>query len=202
MCVPSLLSTNRVPASVGAWRGIAAGLGHRSGALAWLRPGSWPRRATTHSVLCVRWPSFSLGQECTAASFGCQGARKRPGDRGPADAVKRRRARNKMVAGTRESALATAGSPTLYSVGGLATGRPRLASLAPRRAALPWAAWRADCPPSCRQATRLGRVGCCAMGRRVHVSRFGHPRASPRVAVTSPHTHTIKQLAANNATNN
>ena len=91
---------------------IAAGLGHRSGALAWLRPGSWPRRATKHSVLCVRWPSFSLGQECTAASFGCQGARKRPGDRGPADAVKRR-VRNKMVAGARESALATAGSLTL-----------------------------------------------------------------------------------------
>ena len=63
--------------------------------------------------LCVRWPSFSLGQGCTAASFGCPGARKRSGDRGPADAVKRLRARNKMVAGARESALATAGSLTL-----------------------------------------------------------------------------------------
>ena len=95
MCVPSLLFTNRVPASVGVWRGIAAGLGHRSGALAWLRPGSWPRRATKHSVLCVRWPRFSLGQGCTAASFGCRGARKRPGDGGLADVVKRRRAHNR-----------------------------------------------------------------------------------------------------------
>ena len=93
------------------------------------------------------------------------------------------------VAGARDSALATASSLTLQSVGGLATGRPRPASLAPRRAALPSAALHADCPPSCREATRLGRVGCCAMGRRVHVSRFGHPRASPRVAVTSPHTN-------------
>ena len=174
MCVPSLLSTNHVPASVGVWQEFAAGLGHRCGALAWLRSGSWPRRATKHSVLCVRWPSFSLGQGCTAASFGCPGARKRSGDRGPADAVKRRRARNRE---------ATAGlpGPTACCVA-LGSVARRLSTELP-------------------SGNSAGQSGLLRNGE-----------AGPRLALRAPAgiaaggsdlpTHTIKQLAANNATNN